>query len=204
MKQKPAILESAIGKRINAFRKEKRITLDRLAEKTGFTKGYLSRVEKSQKAPPVSTLGIIGRALGVTISALLGEESPRASFCLVRKNERPLIARDGIAFGYSYESMAYKYPNRIMEPFMLTLPPRPKKSTVFQHEGEEILFVIQGTMKFFHGTEEYIVNEGDCIYFDSGFPHFGESVGREEVKCFMVIYNPTTGRERTSQAYGTS
>jgi mannose-6-phosphate isomerase-like protein (cupin superfamily) len=116
----------------------------------------------------------------------------------VRKVERPLISRDGTAFGYSYEAMAYKYPNKIMEPFILTLPVKPKKRTLYQHEGEEILFVIQGTMKFLHGNEEYLVNEGDCIYFDSGLPHWGESIGPAEVKCFMVIYNPTNGKERNA------
>jgi transcriptional regulator with XRE-family HTH domain len=196
MKQEQAIVEAEIGKRINAFRAQKRITLEQLAKQTGFTKGYLSKVEKSEKSPPVSTLGIIARALGVTISALLGEEASRSSFCLVRRDERPLIARDGSAFGYSYEAMAYKYPNKIMEPFLLTLPVKPKKRTLYQHEGEEILFVIQGTMKFLHGNEEYVVNEGDCIYFDSSLPHWGESVGPKEVKCFMVICNPTNGKER--------
>ncbi len=196
MKQDPAIVEAEIGKRIKAFRVQKRVTLEQLAQQTGFTKGYLSKVEKSKKSPPVSTLGIIARALGVTISALLGEEAPRTSFCLVRKDERPLIARDGTAFGYSYEAMAYKYPNKTMEPFLLTLPVKPKKRTVYQHEGEEILFVIRGTMKFLHDNNEYIVREGDCVYFDASLPHFGESVGPEEVKCFMVICNPTNGRER--------
>jgi transcriptional regulator with XRE-family HTH domain len=196
MKQEQAIVEAEIGKRIKAFRTQKRITLEVLAQKTGFTKGYLSKVEKSKKSPPVSTLGIIARALGVTISALLGEDAPRTPLCLVRKDERPLISRDGTAFGYSYEAMAYKYPNKIMEPFILTLPVKPKKRTLYQHEGEEILFVIQGTMKFLHGNEEYVVNEGDCIYFDSSLPHWGESTGPAEVKCFMVIYNPTNGKER--------
>ncbi|HTZ40190.1 MAG TPA: XRE family transcriptional regulator [Syntrophales bacterium] len=196
MKQEQAIVEAEIGKRIKAFRARKRITLEVLAQRTGFTKGYLSKVETSKKSPPVSTLGILARALDVTISALLGEEAPRTTLCLVRKNERPLISRDGTAFGYSYEAMAYRYPNKIMEPFLLTLPVKPKKRTLYQHEGEEILFVIQGIMKFFHGNEEYLVNEGDCIYFDSSLPHWGESVGPKEVKCFMVIYNPTNGKER--------
>lgn len=196
MKQNPVIFEAEIGKRIKALRAEKRITLEQLAKQTGFTKGYLSKVEKSKKAPPVSTLGNIARAFNVTISSLLGEESSRTSLCLVRRSERPLIARDGTAFGYSYEAMAYNYPNKIMEPFILTLPLGRKKKTFYQHEGEEILFVIQGSMKFIHGSEEYIVNEGDCVYFDSSIPHFGESIGRKEVKCFMVICNPTNGRER--------
>ena len=201
MKHASVILEAEIGKRIKALRAEKRITLEQLAKQTGFSKGYLSKVEKSKKAPPVSTLGNIARAFGVTISSLLGEESPRTSLCLVRSGGRPLIARDGTTFGYSYEAMAYSYPNKMMEPFILTLPLGRKKKTFYQHEGEEILFVIQGSMKFIHGNEEYIVNEGDCVYFDSSIPHFGESIGRTEVKCFMVISNPTNGRERAT--YGT-
>jgi transcriptional regulator with XRE-family HTH domain len=202
MKQSTVIVESEIGKRIKALRAEKGVTLEQLARQTGFTKGYLSKVEKSKKAPPVSTLGNIARAFKTTISALLGEESQRTSLCLVRKDEGPLIARDGTAFEYSYEAMAYKYPNKIMEPFILTLPLKPKKKTIYQHEGEEILFVIRGTMKFLHGSEEYIVNEGDCVYFDSSIPHFGESIGRKKAKCFMVICNPTNGRER--MPHGTS
>jgi transcriptional regulator with XRE-family HTH domain len=201
MKRTPAIIEAEIGRRINALRTAKGITLEQLAQKTGFTKGYLSKVEKSKKAPPVSTLGNIARAFNTTISALLGEESRRASLSLVRKDEAPLIARDGTAFGYAYEAMAYKYPHKAMEPFILTLPLKPKKRTVYQHEGEEILFVIQGTMKFLHGSETIIVNTGDCIYFDSGIPHFGETIGAPEVKCFMVICNPFSSLER--KRYGT-
>jgi len=201
MQHDSIIIEAEIGKRIKAFRKERGITLDQLARQTGLSKGYLSKVEKSDKAPPVSTLGNIARALHVTISALLSEETQRTSLCLVRKEERPFVTRDGTAFGYAYEAVAYKYPNRVMEPFVLTLPVGPKKRTFFQHEGEEILFMIQGTMKFTHGAEEHIAHEGDCLYFDSGIPHFGESMGDEEVKCFMVMCNPVT-KERMNQPHG--
>lgn len=190
MKQKPALVESEIGKRIKSDRNKKRITLESLALMTGFTKGYLSKVEKSQKAPPVSTLGTIASALGVTISSLLGEESPATPICLVKKGERVSIIRDGTNFEYSYESVAHKFANKMMEPFILTLPVRPKKRTLYQHEGQEILFVLEGTMKFLHGAEEFIAAEGDCVYFDSGIPHFGESIGNKGVKCFMVIFSP--------------
>jgi transcriptional regulator with XRE-family HTH domain len=191
MKQKPAISEADIGKRIKSLRNKKRITLESLAAETGFSKGYLSKVEKSEKAPPVSTLGTIARALGVTISMLLGEESPASPISLVKKEERPLITRDGTRFDYSYEAVAHKFADKMMEPFILTLPVNPKKRTLYQHEGQEILFVLEGTMKFLHGAEELIVEEGDCVYFDSGIPHFGESMGNKAVKCFMVIYNPS-------------
>ena len=179
MKQKSLFIESEIGRRIKASRINKKFTLEQLAKQTGFTKGYLSRIEKSEKSPPLSTLGIIARVLGITISFLVGEEEQKTSFGIVKKGERPLIVR-GNALDYSYEAVAHTFPNKKMEPFILTLPLKPKKKTIHQHEGEELLFVLEGTMKFLLGNREHILEEGDCIYFDSIFPHFGESVGRKE------------------------
>ena len=191
MQQTSAIIESEIGKRIKALRLEKRITLEMLSAQTGFTKGYLSKVEKSEKAPPVSTLGTIARALNVTISYLLGENDYSVSISLVKKRDRQLIIGEGTAVGYSYEAVAHNFKNKMMEPFVLTLPIKPKKRKVYRHEGQEILFVLEGTMKFSHGTEEMIVEEGDCVYFDSSIPHIGESVGDNAAKCFMVVFSPS-------------
>ena len=187
-KQQPAMIEAEIGKRIKAFRTDKGLTLEQLAGQTGFTKGYLSKVEKSEKSPPVSTLGIIARALGVTISAILGEENRSVPLCLVKKGAGPLILRDGTS-EYSFEAIAYHFPNKKMEPFILTLPVHHKKITTYRHEGEEFLYVLEGTMKFRHNDLEYIVEEGDCVYFDAGLPHFGESLGNKKVRCLMVVYN---------------
>jgi len=54
-------------------------------------------------------------------------------------------------------------------------------------------------MRFFHGGEEYLVHEGDCLYFDASLPHFGESVGDKEVKCLMVICNPGYVKEKNGK-----
>jgi transcriptional regulator with XRE-family HTH domain len=188
-KLRQGIEEAEIGNRIRGFRTGKGLSLESLAQKTGFTKGYLSKVEKSKKAPPVSTLGILAKSLCVTISSLLGEEIPRTSLCLVRKGERPLMTGYSGASGYAYEAIAQQYPGKFMEPFVLTLPtkrnPRRKR---FQHNGQEILYVLKGKMHFSHGSEVYILNEGDCVYFDSGIPHLGESCDSEETQCFCVIH----------------
>ncbi len=190
MKHESLFIESEIGRRIKASRINRKFTLEQLARQTGFTKGYLSRIEKSEKSPPLATLGIIARVLGITMSFLVGEDERQTSLGIVKKGERLSIARKGTAVEYSYEAVAHTFPNKKMEPFILTLPLKPKKKTIVQHEGQELLFVLEGTMKFLHGNREYIVEEGDCIYLDSSIPHFGESVGRKEAKCFMVIYTP--------------
>lgn len=166
------------------------MTLDELAQKTHVTKGYLSKVENSKKAPPVSTLLNIADALDLSISALFGEPGEPNSLSLVRKADRQIMARDGTSFGYSFQTVAHKYPNKAMEPYILTIPVEIDQSPLFQHKGEEMMLILEGAMKFLHGDNEYLVNQGDCIYFDSGIPHRGFSVGDGEVKCLMVIYTP--------------
>jgi transcriptional regulator with XRE-family HTH domain len=182
------IPESEIGKNIKAHRLSQKLTVQALSEKAGITKGYLSKVENSEKAPPVSTLIVIAKALGVTISHLLGEQEAPARCSLVKQDERRLMARDGTVFGYSYETLAHRHLNKKMEPYILTIPAKCEDRPMFQHEGEEMLLVIEGTMRFLHGEDEYIVETGDCIYFDSGVPHYGHSADGREVKCVMVIY----------------
>ena len=184
------IEEAEIGKRIRKYRRIKKVTLQNLAEKTGFTKGYLSKIENTPKAPPVSTLIMLSKALDISLSDIFGESAGRRPACLVKKKERPVVVRDGTLFGYAYQRLADKFYDKHMQPYILTLPRRVKKNAFFQHTGEEILFVLEGTMKFFHGKNEYLMEEGDCLYFDAAFPHCGVCHGEKEVKCLMVIYTP--------------
>ena len=185
------ISEKDIGKKIKEIRVLRKMTLETLAEKTGFTKGYLSKVEKSEKAPPVSTLIRIAAALQVNLSEMLGETEGSHLFSLVKKTERVFVARDSSRFGYSYESLAHKFLNKHVQPYIITLPKNPKEIPMTKHPGEELSFVLEGKMKFIHGNKEFIVEEGDCIYFDSGVEHWGAAVGEKECKCLMVIYSPT-------------
>ena len=182
------INETEIGKRIREFRLKKNFTLQELADKSGYSKGYLSKVEKSEKAPPVATLSVIARELGVSVSVILGEETKNDSICLVRQNERTLMAKTGEEFGYAYEALANPYPNKHMEPFVLSYPSDDALKHAFQHDGEEMLFVLQGQMRFKYRNSEFILNKGDCLYFDSSVAHTGEPIGDEPLKTLIVLY----------------
>lgn len=184
------ILEDELGSKIKEIRKKKDITLQDLAKKTGFTKGYLSKIEKAKKAPPVSTLIIITKALGVSISEIFEEVENKTLISLVRNEERHTVARNGSEFGYTYQPLAHRYLKKHMEPYIITLPGNTKQRVSFKHKGEEMVFVLEGVMKFFYGEEEFIIRKGDCIYFDSSIPHYGVAKGNKEVKCLSVIYTP--------------
>ena len=184
------VQESEIGKNIKTLRLARNLTLESLAANAGITKGYLSKVENSEKSPPVSTLIVIAKALGVTLSQIFKEEDSFVRCSVVKKEERQFLAKTGANFGYSYETLAHTYPNKKMEPSILTIPGNSKKSLVFQHDGEEMVLVLEGTMRFFHGGKEYILEPGDCVYYDSSIPHYALSADGREVKCVDVIYMP--------------
>lgn len=182
--------EAEIGGTIRRLRMETGLTLTQLAAMVGVTKGYLSKVENSPKAPPVSTLVNIARALGVSMSTLFGEDGEPAVFSLVRRHERVAMAMNATPFGYTYETLADRFPGRRMEPYMLTIPANTTTTPDFRHEGEEFLLVLKGALRFFHGGVEYLVEEGDSIYFDSGLPHRSLPVGEGDVECLIVIFAP--------------
>lgn len=73
----------------------------------------------------------------------------------------------------------------------VTTPTNPKEVPLFKHKGEEVFLVLEGKVKFTHGGREIILEEGDCIYFDSGIEHSGAAMGPNECKCMMVSYSPS-------------
>ncbi|MFN7555891.1 helix-turn-helix domain-containing protein, partial [Microcystis sp.] len=48
-----------LGWRIQERRLQRGMTLDVISQRTGFSKGYLSRIENGRKTPPLPTLGRI-------------------------------------------------------------------------------------------------------------------------------------------------
>jgi DNA-binding XRE family transcriptional regulator len=54
--------EEQIGARIKSLRIDRGLTLAEVADKTNFSRSYLSKLENSKTAPPVATLSAIADA----------------------------------------------------------------------------------------------------------------------------------------------
>src|SRR3972149_2989238 len=98
--------EKEIFKNIKIIRQNKKMSLERLAKLTGLTKGYVSKIENSDKAPPFSTLIKVANALNTDISLLIAEDSEipeNINLCIVRRNEKKEVVSRGTLYGYHYE-----------------------------------------------------------------------------------------------------
>ena len=194
--------EGQIGTRVREVRKSRGVTLDTLAEDTGLTKGYLSKIENGRKLPPIATLSRISTALECDMTFFF-EAEPTADalngrVSVVRAAERKQVIRGGSSFGYDYESVAHKKPNKAMEPFVFTFPSQVQGDTYFEHDGEEMIFILSGSVEFEIADKRFLLSSGDCIYFESSLRHRGQSIGGE-AKALVVIYHSTNdGADRAS------
>jgi transcriptional regulator with XRE-family HTH domain len=183
-----------IAKRLKAIRLNKKLTLEKLAKLTGFTKGYLSQIENSDQPPPIYTLSRISNALGVDVSEFFAktfETIPYQEITIGRHDQHNLRNRKLAPYGYIFEDLAPMKQGKNMEPFIVTVGFDRKIDVQkdFRHDGEEFIYVIEGTLELCFKGESFILEKGDSVYFDADKPHSGRSFGKEEAKLLIVMYS---------------
>ena len=182
---------SEISDKIKALRKRRKITIQDLAHKTDLTPGYLSKIENSETPPPIPTLAKIAYALNVHVSYFFEDDSDQnGGLSIIRKNERKELIGDYTPLGYKYEAIIRKKKDKDLKPLIITLPHGlDSKSIPYNyHNGEEMIYVLAGKMMFYYGDDQYAVEEGDCLYFDSTIPHkVMAAKGKEPVKILSVL-----------------
>jgi len=181
--------ERKVGKNIKKIRKGKGLSLNELADMIGMTKGYISKIENSDTAPPLSTLSKIAASLSVEVGDLTAEEvdlPQPMKVCVTKKGQGKKLST-GDMIGYHYEILAHKKSGKNMEPMLLY--PAFEEKAIFSHEGEEFMYTIEGTHEVIYDGESYIIDAGDSIYFDSIVPHTGRSIGKKKAKVLAVSYS---------------
>lgn len=185
--------ELKLGQTIKGLRLRKSLTLDEIASKTGLSVALLSQLESDVISPPVATLLKISKHLGVNIGYFFRTEETKAKWEVVRNQERKKVSRQiphgRTPMSYSYESLAYRLPNRHMEPFLVEFDIDLEEDIIpLSHGGEEFLFLLSGEVEFRSQNEVIILKEGDSLYFDSSLPHCFHGKGQIKPKAVVVIY----------------
>jgi transcriptional regulator with XRE-family HTH domain len=178
-----------ISQRIRHLRLQQGLSMGALATKAGFTKSYVSQIENLKREPTIGTLVTIAHALGVNVFSLIGgeklpeeEEAP----AIVRVRDRRRVDIPSAAADTVYESINYKKKDRLMDAFILT-PASEFSEKPMAHEGQELLFVLEGREEVIYHGKSYLLDEGDCCYFDSSAPHYGRSIGEKPSKILIVF-----------------
>jgi transcriptional regulator with XRE-family HTH domain len=187
--ERARLLNLRIANNIKKIRLEKQFSLSDLAKRTGFTKSYLSQIENGKKEPPISTLSKIAYILEVDLPFLLTGQTQHSrpeKISIVRKAERKPSDGPFGSRGYIYDSLTYKKADRLMDGYIVTIGPDfPPKPLV--HEGQELVYVLEGTQELLYDGQTYFLEEGDCFYFDSDRPHYSRTIGDKPGKILVVL-----------------
>jgi transcriptional regulator with XRE-family HTH domain len=184
-----------VGERIKSLREKKSMTVEDLAGQTGLAIEQIERIENDIDLPCLSPLIKISRALGVRLGTFFDDQEVSGPI-ICRKDEYS----DTISFSNSaiqsrknmeYHSLSKSKTDRHMEPFIIDVTPIEKNDFVLStHEGEEFIYILEGTMELSYGKGTYLLNAGDSVYYDSIIPHHIHGYQGQAAKILAVIYTP--------------
>lgn len=177
-----------LAQRIRNLRQDRRLTLEQVASQTGLTRSWLSKVENFRVTPSLPALAKIAQVLQVTLAELVEGLDEKPKMVMVRCDDRKEVERDRSSENPTvYQSLAHLRANRVMDPFLLTMPPGAARETALAHEGEEFLMVQSGTVDFEYDGEVFSLQPGDCLYFDATTPHRLINVGQATAEVLCVF-----------------
>jgi len=186
-------LEVAIGRQVRELRARKRLTGAELAAKAGLSVGMLSKIENGVISPSLTTLQVLANALSVPLLQLFsGFDEPRGAMH-VKAGEGAETDREGTRAGHQYQLLGHIGSNNsgvVVEPYMITLTTESDRFPTFQHEGIELLYMLDGVVDYRHGDQIYRLEPGDTLLFDADAPHGPEGLVSLPARYLSVISYP--------------
>ena len=159
-----------IAARLRGLRDAMDWSEETLAAKVGVSAAAISEYESGAVEIPVSFLTDVAHAAGVSLTELItGADAHLHNYAITRKGQGLSVRRRK---DYDYLSLAARMDNRIMEPFLVRVPPKEQKDLTFNaHNGQEFIYMLEGRLELWLGEKAHVLEPGDCIIFDSHIPH---------------------------------
>jgi transcriptional regulator with XRE-family HTH domain len=164
------------------------MTLDRLAEMTGVSKGHLSRFERGQKSLSLAMLMRLADALRSSVAELLGEPVAAGTSHLAKavgRTFRKAAPDDG---SYIFSALS-RGDDPLINAFVIAFAPdtEMRKSAVAYHGGEEIFFVLEGALEVDLGGRKHVLSKGDYLQFPGAVRHNVRSLRKRSSVLVVVV-----------------
>lgn len=192
MKDKPSTTEINVGRRLQELRTAQGFSIRALAELSGLNFNTLSLIENEKSSPNVNTLQQIATALQVPITAFFEPATLVKEIVHQKFGERPHTSfphgeledlGGGLALGEATPLL------------MIANPKSESGQDLIVHTGQEFIYILEGKIHYFVGTEEFMLETGDSLIFHAYQPHRWENHS-ENSATFILIICPADSRDR--------
>src|SRR4051794_22827931 len=181
-----AVSAGRLGRRVRWLRRERGLTLEALAERSRVSRAMISKLERGEKNPTLVVAAKVAEGLGITLSELLGSEEQREVVVVPR--EKRMVMRDPET-GFERQLLSPSFGGRGIE-FIRNVVLEDSTSGEFpphRRGVEEYVVVEKGRLRAILGGEEYLLEEGDALYFEADVTHRFDNVGDGECSYYLVI-----------------
>jgi len=184
-------LEIAIGRQVRAFRQRLDMTVVEVANLAGVSRGMLSKIENGMTSPSLATLRALSKALNVPVTSLFRKYEEQRYATLVRANQGLVMERRGTRAGHQYQLLGHTVGSGpTIEPYLVTLTKKSEVFPLFQHDGTEFIYILEGEVLYRHANETYHLMPGDSLFFDADAPHGPEELLKLPIRLLSVIVQP--------------
>lgn len=186
-----AVSADRLGERVRELRRERGLTLEELAERSGVSRAMISKLERGEKNPTLVVAAKLAEGFGVTLSQLVGMEERREVVVVPR--EKRMVMRDPET-GFERQLLSPSFGGRGVE-FVRNVVPEGSTSGEFpphRRGVEEYVVVEKGNLRATIGGEEYLLKGGDALYFEADVSHRFDNAGDGECSYYLVIVSKGT------------
>ncbi len=185
-----------LGERLKELRAARDWTLEELAERSGLSKPFLSRLESGNRQPSIAAVLTLARVFNVPMGSLF-ELRPEDEGCIIVRRESMGVRR-GNGISYTPLSGISRFN---VQPMRITVSPQRPGAERYQHDGEEWIYVLSGSLKLHVNEKQYDLEPGDAAHFDSRLPHRLDAGGGKDAEVILVACTiPTTLNSRRETA----
>ena len=197
-----------MGDRLRQARRARGLSLRRLAEVVGVSPSLISQVETGRAKPSVNTLYALATELGISLDTLLFMDAQPSSETVRSEPGEPIettlphdpvqraASRSSIRLGSGvvWERLTTES-IRNVDFLHVTYEVGGESSPAdaFQrHTGQEWGYVLSGTLAVRIGFDEFVLQEGDAISFDSATPHRLYNAGDTPARAVWFVFGRRT------------
>ena len=159
--------EQELGTKIRERRRELGLTMQFVADQAGLSIGFISQVETGHSSPSLSSLAAISKVLQMPVAHFL-EQPPEGDQPITRRATRQSFQTG--AETISYERLSTELEDSSIRALIVHEPPGHRVEQL-SHAGEELFYVLQGSIIVEIEDEKVVLKEGDSIHFDSNRRH---------------------------------
>jgi transcriptional regulator with XRE-family HTH domain len=161
---------SALGAKLGQARAERGWSLAELARRAGVSTASVHKIEKSGMTPTIATLMKIAAALGTNVSYFIDEGVAVPAAMVVRGDERARLYTSKT--GITLDNVSGRYGRyRLAGAEARVEPLASSGPEPMRHPGEELVYLLEGTMCFTVDGETVDLLSGDSIHFRTDRPH---------------------------------